>query len=126
MYQVKFSDANPLDPEQMQIARDVFHVPQRSRFIFLNQIKQMKGSDASNVYDEEPADHELEFSDDEAEAAFKSSLKRKYACVVLCPLNPEAYITDGVTPELNRSPRLGSHHLLHLKCVIGTWLTTLF
>jgi H/ACA ribonucleoprotein complex non-core subunit NAF1 len=47
----------------------------------------MKGSDASNVYDEEPADHELEFSDDEAESAFKSSLKRKYEYAVLFPLN---------------------------------------
>jgi H/ACA ribonucleoprotein complex non-core subunit NAF1 len=31
------------------------------------------------MHDEEPADDELEFSDDEAEAAYKSSLKRKYA-----------------------------------------------
>lgn len=38
----------------------------------------MKGSDASNVHDEEPADHELEFSDDEAEAAFKARTKKRY------------------------------------------------
>jgi H/ACA ribonucleoprotein complex non-core subunit NAF1 len=37
----------------------------------------LKGSDASNVHDEEPADDELEFSDDEAEAAYRSHLKRK-------------------------------------------------
>lgn len=35
-----------------------------------------KGSDASNVFDEEPAAHELEFSDDEAEQAHKRSLKK--------------------------------------------------
>jgi hypothetical protein len=118
MYQVKFSNAYPLDPEQMQIARDVYHVPQRSRFIFLNEIERMKGSDASNVHDEEPADHELEFSDDEAEAAFRSSLKRKCAYVVLCLFNSKVDIVDEVTLELNRSPRPGSHHLLHPKCVI--------
>jgi H/ACA ribonucleoprotein complex non-core subunit NAF1 len=46
----------------------------------LNQLKQSKGSDASNIHDEEPAEHELEFSDDEEEAAFKraTKLKRKY------------------------------------------------
>lgn len=77
LYQVKFSNGYPLDPEKMRIARKVFHVPKRSHFVFLSQIKQMKGSDASNVHDEEPAEHELEFSDDEAEAAFKSILKRK-------------------------------------------------
>jgi H/ACA ribonucleoprotein complex non-core subunit NAF1 len=57
----------------------VFHVPQRSHFVFLSQIKQFKGSDASNVHDEEPADDELEFSDDEAEAAHNRSLKQKRA-----------------------------------------------
>ena len=89
LYQVKFCNAYPLDPEKMRIGLDVFHVPTRSHFVFLNKIKQIKGSDASNVHDEEPADHELEFSDDEAEAAFKSSLKRKYAYIVLCLLDTQ-------------------------------------
>ena len=75
---MKFSHKYPLDPKQVRICREVFHVPRRSRFVFVNQVKRLKGSDASNVHDEEPADDELEFSDDEAEAAFKSNLKRKY------------------------------------------------
>ncbi|KJA28521.1 hypothetical protein HYPSUDRAFT_197370 [Hypholoma sublateritium FD-334 SS-4] len=77
LYQVKFNSALPLDPERVRVGREVFHVPARSRFVFLSQIKAFKGSDASNVHDEEPADDELEFSDDEAEAAYKSRLKRK-------------------------------------------------
>ena len=77
LYQVKFNSAFPLDPERVRVGREVFHVPARSRFVFLSQIKAYKGSDASNVHDEEPADDELEFSDDEAEAAHKSRLKRK-------------------------------------------------
>ena len=91
LYQVKFSNGYPLDPARMQISRDVFHVPNRSNFVFTNQIKQMKGSDASNVHDEEPADHELEFSDDEAEAAFRSSFKRRYVSTVLCLLRTQQY-----------------------------------
>lgn len=43
----------------------------------MNRIKHLKGSDASNVHDEEPAAEELEFSDDEAEAAHKSNLKKR-------------------------------------------------
>lgn len=78
LYQVKFSASYPVDQEKVQLSRPVFHVPQRSRFVFLNQIRRFKGSDASNMHDEEPGDEELEFSDDEAEAAYKSSLKRKY------------------------------------------------
>lgn len=40
----------------------------------------MRGSDASNVHDEEPAEYELEFSDDEQEAAHKARLKER--CVM--------------------------------------------
>jgi H/ACA ribonucleoprotein complex non-core subunit NAF1 len=46
-------------------------VPHRSKFVFVNQLKQQKGSDASNAHDEEPAEDEVEFSDDDQEAAYK-------------------------------------------------------
>lgn len=39
--------------------------------MFANRLKAMKGSDASNVHDEEVNEEEIEFSDDEAEAAYK-------------------------------------------------------
>ncbi|KAF8078940.1 Gar1/Naf1 RNA binding region-domain-containing protein [Lyophyllum atratum] len=77
LYQIKFNTDFQLNPERIQIAQEVFHVPARSNFVFLNYLKRLKGSDASNVHDEEPAENELEFSDDEAEAAYKASLKRK-------------------------------------------------
>ena len=77
LYQVKFDSTFPLDLERVKIGREVFHVPTKSRFVFVSQIKALKGSDASNVHDEEPADDELEFSDDEAEAAYRNRLKRK-------------------------------------------------
>lgn len=44
----------------------------------MNQLKRLKGSDASNVHDEEPGEDEIEFSDDEAEAVHRSRLKQKY------------------------------------------------
>ncbi|CAK5280336.1 unnamed protein product [Mycena citricolor] len=77
LYQVKFNTSYPLDKEKVQVSRQVFHVPRRSNFVFVEALKRLKGSDASNMHDEEPAADELEFSDDEAEAAYKSSLKRK-------------------------------------------------
>ena len=64
-------------------------VPSKSKFVFVDKIKAFKGSDASNVYDEEPADDELEFSDDEAEAAYKSRMKRK--CVFFLPVSLAFY-----------------------------------
>ncbi|KAG6865761.1 hypothetical protein C0991_011958 [Blastosporella zonata] len=77
LYQVKFNKDFPLDLERVQVSRNVFHVPARSNFVFLTTLKKLKGSDASNVHDEEPGENELEFSDDEAEAAYKASIKRK-------------------------------------------------
>ena len=46
-------------------------MPPRSRFVFPSQIKAIKGSDASNIHDEEVNEDEIEFSDDEAEAAYR-------------------------------------------------------
>ncbi|KAF9041795.1 NAF1-domain-containing protein [Hymenopellis radicata] len=75
-YQVKFNTSYPIDADKVKPCRPVFHVPARSHFIALRDLHRMRGSDASNVYDEEPADHELDFSDDEAEAEFKRNLKQ--------------------------------------------------
>ncbi|KAJ7103223.1 NAF1-domain-containing protein [Mycena belliarum] len=77
LYQVKFSAIYPLDQDRVQLSRPIFHVPRRSKFVSLNQLKKYRGSDASNMHDEEPADDELEFSDDEAEAAHRRNSKRK-------------------------------------------------
>lgn len=68
-----------MDPEKVRVSRQVFHVPQQSHYISLNQITRFKGSDASDMHDEEPGEDEVEFSDDEAEAAHRALLKQKYA-----------------------------------------------
>jgi len=81
LYQIKFNQQYPLDPEKIQVGRQVFHVPGRSHFIFVHHLRQLKGSDASNVHDEEPGEDEIEFSDDEAEAVHRSRFKHRYACV---------------------------------------------
>ncbi|KAH8835529.1 Gar1/Naf1 RNA binding region-domain-containing protein [Flagelloscypha sp. PMI_526] len=76
-YQVRFSKEYPLDPKKVQYSRQVFHVPERSRFVEVNQIRRFKGSDASNLHDEEVGEEEIDFSDDEAEAAYRRSLKQR-------------------------------------------------
>jgi len=85
MYQIKFNSTYPLDTEKIRVSRPVFHVPRRSHFVWVRQLVALKGSDASNMNDEEPAEHELDFSDDEAEAEFKRSQKKKYVKVLGFP-----------------------------------------
>ena len=84
MYQVKYPSASAIDKDVVSVSREVFHVPTRSRFVFPNQLRMFKGSDASNVHDEEVGADEIEFSDDEAEAAYKRQLKRKCVFFALC------------------------------------------
>ncbi|KAJ4485070.1 Gar1/Naf1 RNA binding region-domain-containing protein [Lentinula edodes] len=100
MYQVKFNATTyPLDSEKVCISRQVYHVPQRSNFVFMRQIQAMKGSDASNMNDEEPADHELDFSDDEAEAEHRRNLKKKRASSRASSTAP----SRQATPALSRA-----------------------
>ncbi|KAI0800545.1 Gar1/Naf1 RNA binding region-domain-containing protein [Fomes fomentarius] len=78
LYQVRFNQKYPLDAEKVRVGRPVFHVPAKSNYVFVQQLRLLKGSDASNVHDEEPGDDELEFSDDEQEAAYKrTQVKRR-------------------------------------------------
>lgn len=81
MYQVKFNSLFPLDAGEARVSRPVFHVPARSKYVFVTELSRLRGSDASNVHDEEPAEYELEFSDDEAEAAHRAKLRNKYVCL---------------------------------------------
>jgi H/ACA ribonucleoprotein complex non-core subunit NAF1 len=77
LYQIKFNQSYPLDTEKIRVAREVYHIPQRSNFVFMEYLKKLRGSDASNIHDEEPGEDEMEFSDDEQEAAFKQARKKK-------------------------------------------------
>ena len=52
-------------------------VKQKAKFVNKMELIKQKGSDASNVYDEEIDDDEKEFSDDEEEKARKERLKKR-------------------------------------------------
>ncbi|KAI8831807.1 Gar1/Naf1 RNA binding region-domain-containing protein [Chytriomyces cf. hyalinus JEL632] len=73
MYSVLYSpDVNDV---KVEVGDKVFYVSEMAKFVFAAQLKAMKGSDASNFYDEEVADHEREFSDDEQEQEFRARRK---------------------------------------------------
>lgn len=44
-------------------------------FVFTRELRAIKGSDASNVWDEEVGAGEIEFSDDEQEQEYKRAQK---------------------------------------------------
>ncbi|KAI0033966.1 Gar1/Naf1 RNA binding region-domain-containing protein [Vararia minispora EC-137] len=76
-YQVRFGEKYPLSLERVSVGRPVFYLPRYGKFVFVSELRRLKGSDASNVHDEEPAEYELEFSDDEEEAAHRARMKQQ-------------------------------------------------
>ncbi len=87
MYSLRFESPEVVAGLNLSVGEAVFQSPAYSKFVLTNVIRNQKGSDASNLHDEEVADHvsdhyiliikEREFSDDEAEAQFKRQKKRQ-------------------------------------------------
>lgn len=62
--------------DKVTLSRPVYSLRSTSKLVFTEALTKLKGSDASNLHDEELSEHEQEFSDDEAEAAFKRSRRK--------------------------------------------------
>ena len=74
-YSVRFTNTAGMTEAGISQNTRVFYVEEHSTTIFTQPLKAFKGSDASNLHDEEVGDDELEFSDDEAEAEYKRQVK---------------------------------------------------
>jgi H/ACA ribonucleoprotein complex non-core subunit NAF1 len=77
LYTVRFSSADEIQQLGLQVGTTLYYTPQHASFVFTEPLKGIKGSDASNLYDEEAGDEEMEFSDDEKEAEYKRAQKQK-------------------------------------------------
>ncbi|KAK3687414.1 Gar1/Naf1 RNA binding region-domain-containing protein [Podospora appendiculata] len=56
---------------------EIFYSVDHAKYVFTQELKKMKGCDASNLHDEEVAPDEMEFSDDEKEAEHRRQMKQK-------------------------------------------------
>ncbi|KAJ3278805.1 hypothetical protein HDU76_009731, partial [Blyttiomyces sp. JEL0837] len=77
LYSIRFNSSDEIDREKYAIGVKVYSAPNLAHFVFTKQLRVQKGSDASNVYDEEVAEDEIEFSDDEQEAEYRRSRKEE-------------------------------------------------
>ena len=76
-YSVRFTNATAIAEAGIEKGTKIFYVIEHSTTVFTQTLKAFKGSDASNLHDEEVGDDELEFSDDEAEAEHKRQIKQQ-------------------------------------------------
>ncbi|GKT45301.1 H/ACA ribonucleoprotein complex non-core subunit NAF1 [Colletotrichum spaethianum] len=77
MYTVMLSTAEEIKEAGLAVGTKVYYPPAHANFVFTQPLKSLKGSDASNIHDEEVAEDEMEFSDDEKEAEHKRQIKQK-------------------------------------------------
>lgn len=77
MYTVMFPTAEAIAEAGLKAGTKVFYPVDHASFVFTEPLRNLKGSDASNIHDEEVGDDEMEFSDDEKEAEYKRQMKQK-------------------------------------------------
>ncbi|KAL7276781.1 hypothetical protein RUND412_000205 [Rhizina undulata] len=75
LYTMRYNSAEEIEARGVQVGIKVCYVEEHSTYVFTQPLKAMKGSDASNIHDEEVPEGEQEFSDDEQEIEHKRKLK---------------------------------------------------
>ncbi|KAF2151179.1 NAF1-domain-containing protein [Myriangium duriaei CBS 260.36] len=73
LYSIAFSNREEIEQLGIKHGVTIFYVAEHSTFVFTQPLKGLKGTDASNIHDEEVGEDEAEFSDDEAERAHKQA-----------------------------------------------------
>ncbi|KIW05755.1 uncharacterized protein PV09_03611 [Verruconis gallopava] len=78
-YVVYFESAEEMDRLGVQDSVKVFYLdhPDHRAFVFYEELRKQKFTDASNINDEEVDEREIEFSDDEQEAAYRNRKKEE-------------------------------------------------
>lgn len=77
MYILRFRSDEEAKAAGLERGTQVWYSKSHANFVFPSQLRQEKGSDASNLHDEEVGPDEMEYSDDEQEQAHKRERKNK-------------------------------------------------
>jgi H/ACA ribonucleoprotein complex non-core subunit NAF1 len=77
LYVVRFTSPPDIAAAGLEKGTKVYYPESHATFVFTAALKAYKGSDASNLHDEEVGDEEIEFSDDEKEMEHKRRVKAK-------------------------------------------------
>lgn len=77
MYILKCQNEEELKNAGVERGTQIWYAEAHAVVVFPSQLKAQKGSDASNLYDEEVGPEEVEYSDDEQEQAHKREKKNK-------------------------------------------------
>lgn len=77
MYVLRFKSEEDAKHAGLEKGLQIWYPNSHAVFVFPSQLRQQKGSDASNLHDEEVGPDEVEYSDDEQEQAHKREKKNR-------------------------------------------------
>ncbi len=77
IFRVKFNNEAELKDRNIERGMKVYYVVPSAQFALTSQIRSIRGTDASNVNDEELPESEQDYSDDEEESRAKRERKRQ-------------------------------------------------
>jgi H/ACA ribonucleoprotein complex non-core subunit NAF1 len=79
-YSIRYNDIDSIRQRQIEVNEEVFYAPRETtytKYVFVQELRALKGSDASWEDDNEPPKFAVDYSDDEQERAAKALLKGK-------------------------------------------------
>lgn len=79
-YSIRYNGIDSIHQRQIELNQEVFYAPKETtytKYVFVQELKALKGSDASWEDDNEPPKFAIDYSDDEQERAAKAVQKGK-------------------------------------------------
>jgi H/ACA ribonucleoprotein complex non-core subunit NAF1 len=79
-YSIRYNDINSIHQRQIELNQEVFYAPKETtytKYVFVQELRALKGSDASWEDDNEPPKFAVDYSDDEQERTARAIQKGK-------------------------------------------------
>jgi H/ACA ribonucleoprotein complex non-core subunit NAF1 len=76
-YTLMLAEEKEVQELGLAVGMTIYYSVEHAQYVFTQPLKEVKGTDASNLHDEEVAADEMEFSDDEKEAEYRRQQKMK-------------------------------------------------
>ncbi|KAF9630835.1 H/ACA ribonucleoprotein complex subunit Gar1/Naf1 [Lasiodiplodia theobromae] len=108
LYTVAFNNGEEISEAGLVKGLTIYYVDSHSTYVFTQPLKNLKGTDASNQFDEEVGENEIEFSDDEAEAEYKRQQKQKKRAAHEEKHGPRVGGKAGQQPPQHQPPYTGA------------------
>jgi rRNA processing protein Gar1 len=104
-YSIRYPDIESVHQRQVELNQDVYYAPRETtytKYVFVQELRALKGSDASWEDDNEPPTFAIDYSDDEQERTAKAIMKGKRSMEG----NINEQMMDSSNNDMNRYRKL--------------------